>query len=205
MSGNGLGKVYDLGSAADAEAFYDNWAEGYDAELAEGGYVTPQRCAEALAAHVIDPGAPLAEFGCGTGLGGLALRAAGFTCIDGFDISEEMLVRAGACGAYRHSAKLDLSEPLESINVGAYQNAAAIGVLNPSFMPPTVIDEIISKLPSQGCFVCSLNDNSAADGSFETRIVELVEYGVADLLSKDYGAHIPGIDLLSTVYVLKKR
>lgn len=205
MSTSGLGKVYDLGSAADAEAFYDKWAEGYDAELADGGYITPKRCAEALAAHAENPDAPLAEFGCGTGLGGVALRAAGFTCIDGFDISDNMLKRAGMCGAYRNIAKLDLSHPLDEIAEGAYQNAAAIGVLNPSFMPSTVIDEILSKLPSGGYFVCSLNDNSAADGSIETRILELTEYGTADLVAKDYGEHIPGIDLRSTIYVLKKR
>ena len=39
----------------------------------------------------------------------------------------------------------------------------------------------------------------------ETRVLELTEHGVADLLIKEHGAHLPGIDLESTVYLLRKR
>ena len=201
----GLGKVYTLGSPGEAASFYDGWAEGYEAELADGGYITPQRCAEALADHVDQPEAPLADFGCGTGLSGLSLRAAGFSCIDGFDISEGMRTKAEAKGIYRKLAPLDLSGSLDGIETGAYRNAAAIGVLNPNFMPPSVIDEILSKLPRDGCFVFSINDHALADGSLETRVLELTEHQVADLVHKSYGAHIPGENLQSTVYVLKKR
>ena len=205
MTPSGLDKVYTLGSAEAARSFYDDWAAGYEHELAENGYVTPQRCATALAEHAADPTAPLLEIGCGTGLGGLALRAAGFRTIDGFDLSPEMLRRAEEKAIYRALASLDLSEPLDQIPHGTYANAAAIGVLNPSFMPPTVIDEILAVLPQGGCFVFSLNDHSAADGSFETRILELTEHNVADLVFKDYGEHLPEQDLKSTVYVLKTR
>lgn len=202
---SGLDKVYSLGSAGDAESFYDNWADGYEAELAENGYITPQRCAEALAAHALQPAAPLAEFGCGTGLGGMALRAVGFTTLDGFDISQEMLTQAEEKSIYRSLEILDLSQPLEAIPSDKYQNAAAIGVLNPSFMPPTVLDDMLSKLPVGGCLVFSINDHAAKEGSMETRVLELTEYNVADLIYKDYGQHLPGVDLQSTVYVLKKR
>lgn len=201
---SGLDKVYSLGTAADAESFYDGWADGYEAELAENGYITPQRCAEALALHATDPSAPLAEYGCGTGLGGLALRAAGFNTLDGFDISQEMLALARTKSVYRAIHSLDLSEPLEAIPEGTYQNAAAIGVLNPSFMPPTVLDDMLSKLPAGGCLVFSINDHAAKEGSMETRVLELTEHSVADLLYKDYGDHLPGVDLQSTVYVLRK-
>ena len=202
---SGLDKVYGLGTAADAETFYDGWADGYEAELAENGYVTPQRCAEALAAHASAPTAPLIEFGCGTGLGGLALQAAGFTSLDGFDISQEMLDRARQKNIYRSVDILDLSHPLEAIPSDHYQNAAAIGVLNPSFMPSTVLDDMLSKIPVGGCLVFSINDHAAKEGSMETRVLELTEYNVADLVFKDYGNHLPGVDLQSTVYVLKKR
>ena len=205
MKKDGLGTVYTLGSAQAARAFYDDWAEGYEEELAENGYVTPLRCATALAEHATDPSAPILEIGCGTGLGGLALRAAGFETIDGFDLSPEMLKRAGEKDIYRDLGLVDLSEPLEQLHPGTYANAAAIGVFNPSFMAPTVIDEVLAKLPQGGCFVFSLNDHATADGSFETRILELTEYNVADLVFKEYGEHLPEQHLRSTVYVLKKR
>ena len=205
MTKSGLETVYDLKSAGDSQSFYDGWAAGYDAELAKNGYVTPQRAAEALAEHATAPWAPLIEFGCGTGLGGAALAAAGFECIDGFDISSEMLSRAGEKQLYRTLSPLDMSQPLESVPEDIYQNAAAIGVLNPSFMPSTVLDEILARLPSGGCLVFSLNDHALSEGSFEVRLLELLEYGVADLLIKDHGEHLPGIDLKSTIYLLKKR
>lgn len=201
----GLDQVYELGSAQEARAFYDRWAGGYEAELTGAGYMTPRRCAEALAAHAAAPWAPLLEIGCGTGLGGLALQAAGFECIDGFDISEEMLRQAGDKGIYRTLGILDLSRPLDAIAEDAYQNAAAIGVLNPSFIPPTVIDEVVSKLPAGGCFVFSANDRAVADGSIMARVLEITEHGIADLMVKDYGTHIPDADLQGWVLVLKKR
>lgn len=200
---SGLDKVYTIDTVQDAADFYDGWADGYEDELAENGYATPARCAAALA-QFADPSAPLIEFGCGTGLGGLALRAQGYTTIDGFDLSAEMLDKARAKGIYRALGPIDLSQTLE-IEAGIYTNAAAIGVLNPSFLPPGVIDAIVDILPPGGCFVFSINDHAITDGSLETRVLELTEYNVADLMFKEHGAHLPGVDLASTVYVLKKR
>ena len=200
-----LGSAYSLNSAEEAKAFYDRWAAEYEAELAGNGYVTPLRCVQALAGAASMPWAPLAEFGCGTGLGGAALTEAGFECIDGFDISPGMLERAREKGIYRNLELLDLSQPLDDVARDTYQNAAAIGVLNPKHMPTTVLDEILNLLPEGGCFVFSLNDHALADGTMETRLLELTEYGVADLVFKEHGDHLPGTGLTGCVYVLKKR
>lgn len=208
MSGDGvkdgLNTVYELSTPDQARAFYDGWAARYDVELTDSGYITPKRCADALTAHAALPWAPLIEFGCGTGLGGEALRGAGFNCIDGTDIAEEMLAKARAKDIYRDLSVLDLTGPIP-IEPGAYQNAAAIGVINPAHMPATVLDEMISILPTGGCLVYSLNDKAAADRSVETRLFELVEHMVVDLVFKEHGPHIPEIDLFGTVHVVKKR
>ncbi len=71
-----LDKVYDAKGTDETRALYDDWAASYDAEIAENGYATPRRCAEALAGFATDPSLPVLDFGCGTGLSGLALRAA---------------------------------------------------------------------------------------------------------------------------------
>ena len=205
MTGNRLDTVYDLGSPQAAAEFYDRWAAEYEAELAQNGYVTPMRCAAALASVAAMPWAPLLELGCGTGLGGAALRDAGFECIDGVDISPEMLANAGDKEIYRSLAIADLSEPLDFLQDGAYQNVAAIGVLNPNFMPADLIDRVVAALPAGGCFVLSLSDHALSEGSMQTRVLELTEYGVADLVFMEKGDHLPGIDLQSTVYVLQKR
>ena len=200
----GLSTAYTLTNPEESHAFYQDWAEGYEAEVAENGYITPKRCAAALAEHAANPWAPMMDLGCGTGISGLALKAAGFDCIDGYDFSEAMLEKAAAKGIYRQTAIADLSKPLD-IETGVYQNAAAIGCITPEYMPATVLDEILSKLPQGGCLVFSVNDHSAADGTIVGRINCLIDCGAADLVFKDYGDHLPGIGLKSTVYVLKKR
>jgi predicted TPR repeat methyltransferase len=200
---DGLETVYALASPTEARAFYDGWAARYDVELTDSGYITPTRCAAALASHVDDPGAPLIEFGCGTGLGGKALHAAGFSCIGGTDVSPEMLTKARGKDIYRALSIVDLTQPLE-IEPGTYRNAAAIGVINPAHMPATVLDEMIAILPPGGCLVYSLNDKAAADRTVETRLLELVEHRVVELVFKEHGPHIPDIDLSGTVHVVRK-
>ena len=199
-----LGNAYKITNPDEARDFYQGWAEGYDAEIAANEYITPQRCAEALIRHAAAPWAPMMDLGCGTGASGLALKAAGFECIDGYDFSEAMLAKAAGKGLYRDLRLADLSQPLE-IAEGVYQNAAAIGCITPEYMPPTVLDEILSKLPTGGALAFSVNDRSAADGTIVGRIMTLTDCGAADLVFREYGEHLPGIGLKATVYVLKKR
>jgi predicted TPR repeat methyltransferase len=199
-----LSTAYTLTNPEETRAFYQGWAEGYEAEVAENGYITPQRCAEALALHAAVPWAPIMDLACGTGISGLALKAAGFECIDGYDFSQAMLDQAEPKEIYRSLVIADMSKPLE-IDEGVYQNAAAIGCITPEYMPATVLDEILSKLPQGGCLVFSVNDHSAADCSINGRIMTLLDCGAVELMFKKYGAHLPTIDLKSTVYVFKKR
>ena len=199
-----LGAAYKITNPDEARDFYQGWAEGYDAEIAANEYITPQRCAEALIRHAAAPWAPMMDLGCGTGASGLALKAAGFECIDGYDFSQAMLTKAAGKDLYRDLRIADLSQPLE-IAEGVYQNAAAIGCITPEYMPPTVLDEILAKLPQGGCLAFSVNDRSAADGTITGRIMTLTDCGAADLVFREYGEHLPGIGLKATVYVLKKR
>jgi SAM-dependent methyltransferase len=199
-----LSNAYKLGNPDETRKFYEGWATGYEAEVSGNGYITPQRCAEALARHAAAPWAPIMDLACGTGISGLALTAAGFECIDGYDFSQAMLDQAALKGIYRSLGLADMSKPLE-IAEDIYQNAAAIGCITPEYMPPTVLDEILSKLPQGGCLVFSVNDHSAADGTVVGRIMTLIDCGAGELMFKEYGDHLPAIGLKSTVYVLKKR
>ncbi|MEM1345082.1 MAG: methyltransferase domain-containing protein [Pseudomonadota bacterium] len=200
----GLANVYAIETPKDAVGFYDAWAPGYDTEVAENGYVTPARCAEALAAHARAPQSPLMDLACGTGLSGVALAEQGFTTLDGYDLSEGMLAKAQARGVYRSLALADLSKPLE-IAPETYSNAAAIGCISPEYMPATIITDVLGLLPSGGCFVFSVNDHAAKDGSIAGQIMNVVDCGYAELLVSDYGDHLPAIGLKATVYVLRRR
>ena len=198
-----LDSAYDLPDRRATAAFYADWAASYDAEITGNGYATPARCAAALADHAADLGAPMLDIGCGTGLSGAALAAAGFTTIDGTDLSAEMLARAEARGVYRRLFRGDMADP-PPVGPGAYANAAAVGVISPGHAPPETMDAVLVILPAGGCLVLSLNDHALADPDFPGRVARLVSEGTARLVFREHGPHLPGIGLEATVYVLRK-
>ena len=195
MTGH-LDRAYDVSTPEETRALYEDWAATYDAEVAEKGYATPARCAEALARHapLIEP---VLDIGCGTGLSGIALRARGFGAVDGADPSPEMLTRAEATGAYRG---VRLSDPDDPFEPGAYRIITAVGVIGAGAAPATLFDAAWDALPEGGLLCLSLNDHALAVPEFPARIEARRDH----LLFEEYGPHLPGIDLMSRVYVLEK-
>lgn len=202
-----LTDVYDAGGndgdAEDVRAFYDAWAASYDAEIKDNGYATPGRCAAALAQFATDMSAPVLDFGCGTGLSGLALKLAGFSTIDGVDLSPDMLAVARDKKVYRHLRQIAAEEnPIET--PGSYGAIALIGVVGIGAAPVSVVDTMMAGLEPGGLLVLSLNDKVLGDPSYEGRLNEHVDCGAARLLFREFGDHLPGIDVKSIVYVLEK-
>lgn len=198
-----LDKVYAARNAAETRALYDDWSQSYEAEVRENGYATPGRCAEALARFSTDQTLPILDFGCGTGLGGLALKLAGFATLDGMDLSRDMLDQARAKRLYRDLTQVEAGDPLP-ISPGAYAAIAAIGVIGAGAAPISVLDELMKALDKNGLLVLSLNDHALQDRANEGRINEWTDCGAARLLFREHGPHLPGINLKSNVYVLEK-
>src|SRR5690242_17029495 len=70
---------------------YDEWAQGYDDDLAAWSYQAPAVVAETVVSRHPEAGWAL-DVGCGTGLVGRALRERGFTGqLRGLDISQASL------------------------------------------------------------------------------------------------------------------
>lgn len=196
-----LDKAYQARDAASTRALYDDWAASYEAEVGENGYATPGRCAEALKSCADAMTAPVLDFGCGTGLSGLALKLAGFDTIDGVDLSTEMLEGARAKGAYRHLDQIEAGAPLPRKD---YALCAAIGVIGAGAAPISVLHTLMQALPRDGKLVFSFNDHALQDRSNEAGIAEWTDCGAARLLFRESGPHLPGIELKSNVYVLEK-
>jgi len=203
MSEKFLADAYSLETPEATRDHYDRWAASYDAEIAENGYATPGRVAEALKAQVTDLDAPVLDFGCGTGLSGLALRNAGFTTIDGMDPSTEMLDGARTKGAYRTLTGFDIADPAP-VPQDSYCAIAAIGVIGAGAAPAETFDLLMHALPRGGLLAYSLNDHALSDPVFEGRLSEWLDMGAARLLSKEYGDHLPGMNMKSNVYVVEK-
>ena len=199
-----LQQAYLVETPEETKDFYGEWAQTYEAEIAANGYVTPLRCANALATFTDDKDLPVLDVGCGTGLSGLALKNSGFSHIDGSDLSDKMLAQAKTRkDLYKKLWQVDLDDPFP-FETGAYANIAAMGVLAISHAPPETIDQILEKLPSGGNFVFSLNDHTLGEPAYEQHVMENIDCGAAILLFREHGPHLPGIDLKSVVYVLQK-
>ncbi len=199
---NHLDRAYKLDSVNETRDFYADWAATYDAEIAENGYATPKRCAEAVS-KFSSSDAVVLDTGCGTGLSGLALRAAGFAHIDGFDITDEMLNVARGRDLYRN---IWLAEAGAQIDVsrGPYDVIAAIGVIGNGAAPVTFFYDIIKQMNRGSFFVFSFNDHTLEDPQFEGALNNTLDTGGYGLVFKEYGPHFPKRDMNSNVYVMQR-
>jgi len=107
---------------------YDEWAKGYDDDLASWSYQAPMVVSETIVSRHPQASSVL-DVGCGTGLVGRALRARGFAGrILGLDISHASLEIAQQCGAYDSVEQADLQQrlPFEDDSVDA---VVCVGVM----------------------------------------------------------------------------
>mgnify|MGYP000140699585 CR=1 FL=1 len=192
-------QLWTARSAEETRAIYSDWASHYDADVTGAGYKTPARIAAALAKASDDLTAPILDFGCGTGLSGKALSAAGFTTIDGTDITPEMVDRARALDLYRH---LTVSEPGAGPDPG-YAAIAASGAVSLGAAPPETLGTLVAALAPGGLLALSYNDATLADTAYRDAL-QTVLATTAKLLSEEYGPHLTAKDMGSTVYVLRK-
>lgn len=200
MSDDHFEKVYKARNEAETRALYDDWAKTYEASVEAEGYATPGRCAAALHAFVTNPDAPILDFGCGTGLSGLALRLAGFTTIDGVDLSPGMLEKAGEKNIYRKLTAIDPDQPVP----GGYAAIAAIGVIGLGAAPLSALQRIFDALDTGEKCVFSFNDHTLEDPQFQGCVDTVLAEGRFRELFREHGDHLPGLDMKSTVYVLEK-
>ena len=198
-----LDKAYNARNADQTRDLYDAWAASYEAEVTANGYVTLGRCADALASCLSDQNAAILDFGCGTGLSGLALRKAGCTTLDGVDLSEEMLAGARGKGAYRALTQIEAGVPLPA-TPGAYAAVTAIGMIGVGAAPISVFDTLMAALAPGGLLVFSFNDHLLEEPENEARIQKAIETGEATQLVRDYGPHLTRLNLSSAVYVIEK-
>ena len=201
---NPLDVFYSEDKDVDTAGLYDAWAVRYEQDLRDVGYAAPMRCAEALAAADPSLTGPVADLGCGSGLSGEALAAVGFTEIDGYDFSEGMLALARAKNCYRDIVFADLSQEGVVPDRG-YRHATLIGVLHPSHAPPQALSGALALLSAGGCVVFTINDETLNHPEYEKYVDGLVTSEAIEIVSRDYGPHLPARGVGAKVYVVRKR
>ena len=182
-------------------AVYADWAKTYDADVTARGYRTPGRLAKALAEY-LPPDAAILDFGCGTGIGGMALKAAGFTTLDGTDVTAEMLEKAAATGIYR---KTWLSVPGElSFGKAAYRAIVAVGVISLGAAPAETLAPLVAKLGSGGLLALSYNDPTLADDSYANALAAEIGAGHVEVIFREHGPHLEDVGMGSDIIILRR-
>lgn len=205
MTDTFIDKVYRTSGNEGMRDLYNAWADKYDQDLLETGYVTPARVALALSAELADKDAPILDFGCGTGLSGAALAEAGFSRIDGTDLSGEMLAMARRKQIYHKLWETDPSVPLP-VKSGEYRAVTAIGVISVGAAPASVYDDLLAILTPGDLLAFSLNDQSMAMDEYGGRVRRSVSSGEVVIRSEAYGPHLQahGENSGASVYVLER-
>lgn len=198
-----LDNIYTTDGGESMRRYYDDWADSYDTDLRENDYRTPGRCAGALAAHLGDKDAPILDFACGTGISGEALKEAGFKTIDGIDISDGMLEKARAKGAYRDLFRADPDAVLDT-GERQYKAIVAVGAIGAGAAPAEYIDGAIASLAAGGIFVVSLNDHTLEDTQYEARLTQAVSEGRVEKIMAEDGPHLPAIGLGARVWAVRR-
>jgi predicted TPR repeat methyltransferase len=182
---------------------YNEWAARYDEDVRQWGYVTPGRVAMALRMAGANTDKLVLDVGCGTGLSGLALKAAGFGTIDGTDVSRPMLEQAEAKGVYR-ALWIGTPGSLGHVERGDYPILAATGVVSHGAAPPEMLDVLVEALGPGGLLAFSFNDLTLADRAYTDRLDIACLAPDIEVVFEEHGPHLPAKEMGSTVYVLKR-
>ena len=117
-------------SAADARMFFDSWSKTYSADSELGLQCTVKQMAAMLKAAGFHAGSRVLDVGCGTGLSGAAMRAAGIGAsggIIGIDISDESLDEAFARAKCYQDTKLHNMEEAWPFADATFDAVVAVG------------------------------------------------------------------------------
>jgi predicted TPR repeat methyltransferase len=160
------------GSTAAVQAAFDRFGPEYHRAILATG--VPARAAEALMPQLA-PGAQGIDFGCGSGVLGIALRASGLRQpLDGLDLSPGMLGLARETGCYRHLHRANLLSPQECPALPApYDFAMTVGLIGDYVPYYLALPHIVSVLRPGASLGFAVERRSTPSHALEKLIGEL--------------------------------
>ncbi|WP_194240360.1 class I SAM-dependent methyltransferase [Amycolatopsis sp. YIM 10] len=176
------------GDVGNLDEFYRDWVDSYDADVTDQGYRAPARIVELTSETIIDrklrpDELTVLDAGCGTGLVGIELARAGFTRIDGIDLSEPMVRKAASTGCYRAlRGRVDLNRPMECLDAGAYDLLVCCGVFTLGHVAAAALTHLVDAVRAGGILVVSTRDSYLNESEFTQYLDKLIVDGELTLL-----------------------
>ena len=164
-----LEKVYSAKTDAAREAAYDDWAEGYEADLMRYGFRIPTVAAGVFARYVPADATPILDAGCGTGLQAEPLHLLGYGPIVGIDLSRGMLTMSERKGIYAELRQMALGETLDFAD-GFFAATLSMGCITPGHAPASAFDELIRVTRVGGQLIFSLRVDAGQEPEYPAAI-----------------------------------
>lgn len=160
------------GSVAMVQAAFDRFGPEYHHAIMTTG--VPAGAAKALMPH-LQPDAQGIDFGCGSGVLGLALRDAGLRQpLDGVDLSPVMLDLARETGCYRDLRRANLLLPEECHAFPTpYDFAITVGLIGDYVPYYVALPHMVSSLRPQGFLGFAVEQKSTPWHALEKSVVNL--------------------------------
>ena len=153
------------GSADSVKEFYADWAGNYDNDTLSWDYAAPTNAsillgnvtkAQGVSFDGTNKNIKILDAGCGTGLLALILSQAGYTHIDGFDLSDDMVKIARKRSIYRNlQGNVNINEPVSEEHKGKYDCTISIGVFTPGHVPPESLERLVEMTRPSGIVIVS--------------------------------------------------
>ena len=177
-----LHRLYDATSPDELRDEYDRIAASYDTWLVDDmGYRSPSGVV-AVARRLLPSDARILDAGAGTGLLGSELAQAGFTNLEGLDLSREMLAQARGKGVYRDLREGVLGTPLEYAS-GTFDGVVSAGVLTTGHAPAACLDELVRVTRPGGHVIFTLRSDRMPPG-YADKMAELESAGSWTLVER---------------------
>lgn len=205
-----LEDAYKLATPQDNKAYYNEFAETYDAEFADAlGWEYPIAIARVFREYANADDLPIADIGCGTGLVAEALGCKPEQ-IDGIDISQEMLTAARSKSLYRNTILADLMADLAPIknNYGAVVSA---GTFTSGHLGPEPLEQLLNIARPRALFVIGVNKAFYLKGGFDPVIRDLeikgsiTDLGVIEIPMYNKAGHDHSSDTAYAICYRKRR
>jgi predicted TPR repeat methyltransferase len=160
------------GSVSAVQAAFDRFGPEYHHAILASG--APAGAAQALMPH-LSPDAQGIDFGCGSGVLGLALRDTGLTTpLDGLDLSPVMLDMARETGCYRALERANLLLPSDCPRLAQpYDFAITMGLMGDYVPYYLALPHIVSALRSGAFLGYAVERRSTSGYALEKAAAEL--------------------------------